>query len=94
MTGLVMLAVLYMLIVRAGEPNMWRWFAGNDRPRRLPAEQQSRSRRLRRLPEATGPTDEDPDQAEEAREEFQALTDGTLKLGPEEMCLMTVWWNG
>ena len=37
------------------------------------------------LPKATGPTDQDTDEAETAREEFQAITDGTLTLGPEEM---------
>ncbi len=31
------------------------------------------------------PTDLDPDEAETAKEEFQAISDGTLKLGGEEM---------
>jgi hypothetical protein len=31
------------------------------------------------------PTDLDPDEAETAREEFQAVSDGALTLGPEEM---------
>ncbi len=55
--------------------------------RRLPCSKRGR-RRTRpapSLPAATGPTDEDPDQAETAREEFQAVTDGSLTLGPEEM---------
>jgi hypothetical protein len=34
---------------------------------------------------ATGPTDEDPEEAEALKEEIQALTDGSLQMGPEEM---------
>jgi hypothetical protein len=89
MTGILMLAVLYMLIARARDVNTWRWLA-NDGGVGAPS-----SSHLTPLPKgegtksapprATGPTDEDPDQAETAREEFQAITDGTLKLGPEEM---------
>ena len=37
------------------------------------------------LPKPTGPTDEDPDQAEEVQTEYQAITDGTRTVGPEEM---------
>ena len=66
----------------AGNPDNWRWLvqkppaAAGGRAASAPAPP---------LPKATGPTDEDPDQAETAQEEFQALTDGTTKLGPEEM---------
>ena len=104
-----MLAVLFMLIVRAGDPNMWRWLVsdgGKHRPAspRCPPDNQpnnvqetrkgeqsgrKRPKRANRLaaplPPATGPTDEDPDQAEAAREEFQVLTNGRLTLGREEM---------
>ena len=76
MTGILMLAVLYMLIA-ARDPDAWRWFA-----RQPVAVSQDPAKPP---PPATGPTDEDPDQAETAREEFQAITDGSLKLGPEEM---------
>ena len=34
---------------------------------------------------ATDPTDEDPEEAEALKEEIQALTDGSLQMGPEEM---------
>ena len=37
------------------------------------------------MPKATGPTDEDPDQAETAREEFQAAHRRHTKLAAEEM---------
>ena len=37
------------------------------------------------LPEPTGPTDEDPDEAESAKEELRGLSDGTLTPGSEEM---------
>jgi len=81
LTGVVMLAVVYMLIVRTGDPDTWRWLAkGGGAP---PAKQVQPP--ASPMPKAAGPTDEDPDQAEAAREEFQVLTDGSLKLGPEEM---------
>lgn len=77
MTGIVMLGVLYMLYTWAREPNTWRWLA----PKPPVVSQEP----PQILPPATGPTDEDPEQADEARNEFQAITDGTLNLGPEEM---------
>ena len=80
-----MLAVLYMLIVWARDADTWRWLGQRSpasRPRGRPAGQAAGATAARHLPPATGPTDEDPDQAETAREEFQALTDGTLDLGP------------
>lgn len=96
---LVMLAVLYMLITRARDPNVWRWLAndsgtveeaddaaaapaakpgpevpGKPAPEKAPAE-----------PAATGPTDEDPEEQTAIQEEFQAITDKTLQINPEEM---------
>jgi hypothetical protein len=79
MGGIVMLAVLYMLIVRTGEADMWRWLA----PETVAVSQEQP--KTKTLPPATGPTDETPEQAEEARNEFQALSDGGVTLGPEEM---------
>jgi hypothetical protein len=86
-TGLVMLAVIYQLIMWARNGDTWRWWVG-DRQQPAVAARQARTPKPPpplKLPPATGPTDEDPDQAETAKEEFQALTDGTLTLGPEEM---------
>ena len=112
MTGIVMLAVIFMLIVRSRDPDTWRWLASDaDKPpsarrscrraqRTIRQDPQQRrpdpappqrgpgtaSRTARPPPQAaTGPTDEDPDQAEAANEEFQAITDGTLELQREEM---------
>ncbi len=78
--GIGMLVLVSLLIVRMGEPNMWRWLAGDDG---RPPEKQSAPPQP--IPEATGPTHEDPDQAETVREEFQAMTDGSLKPRREEM---------
>ncbi len=80
--GLAMLAVLYLLIVRAGDADVWRWLTGEDAAPALSHIAQSASNAP---DEATDPIDADPDQAEAAREEFLAVTDGTLKLQPEEM---------
>jgi hypothetical protein len=96
LTGVVMLAVLWMLFVRARDPDTWRWLAAGDhkQPAGAPATPADDNRQKNKqaidaaaadpMPEPTGPTDEDPDQAAAARDEFQVLTDGTLKLAPEE----------
>ena len=84
--GIFMLVLICMLMMRFRDPDMWRWLARNEEQ---PADRRKPRRRRRRrpppLPAATGPTDEDPDQADEAREEFQVVTDGTLQIQPEEM---------
>jgi len=87
MSGLVMLAVLYLLFVRFRDADTWRWLAkASGTPvETATAPPSQKQKPAPPLPAAAGPTDEDPDQAETAREEFQALTDGTLALGREEM---------
>ena len=87
MTGIIMLAVIYMLIVRLGDPSAWRWLARDgDKPTEsTPIVAPKSPQSAPPLPATTGPTDEDPDEAETAREEFQAITDGTLTLQREEM---------
>jgi hypothetical protein len=75
-TGIVMLAVLAMLYSRMRDPDTWRWLTPN--PTVVPQQP------VQSPPAATGPTDEDPDQAKAASEEFQAVTDGTRQLQPEE----------
>ena len=80
-SGLGMLVIVALLIARMGEPGTWRWLAGDNGP--PPAKRPTAPPAP--IPPATGPTDEDPDQAEMAREEFQALTDGSLELRREEM---------
>ena len=89
LSGIGMLVIVSLLIVRTGEPDMWRWLVGGDGQ---PAEKQSAQPPP--IPKATGPTHEDPDQAGMAREEFQAITDGTLKLHKIEMvpyCRLVHW---
>jgi hypothetical protein len=87
MSGIVMLAVVYLLFVRFRDADTWRWLAkaGGTPAETAKAPPSQTQKPAAPLPAATGPTDEDPDQAETAHEEFQALTDGTLALGPEEM---------
>lgn len=80
-TGILMLVVLFMLMSRLREPGTFHWLADFDRK---PAEPQT-SASAKPLPPATGPTDEDPDQAETAKSDFQAMIDGGLNLAPEEM---------
>jgi hypothetical protein len=72
--GIVTLVVLYLLIAQLREQG------AADRPitNQPPAASAP-------LPQPTGPTDEDSEEADSARDEFQALTDGTLGLGAEEM---------
>jgi hypothetical protein len=85
-TGLVMLAVIYQLIVWARSSDTWQWWVKEgDKPVAAKQVRPPAHKPPVKLPPATGPTDEDPDQAETAREEFQAVTDGSLTLGPEEM---------
>lgn len=88
MSAILMLAILYMLYGWMSSAHTWRWMARDDSkaspaveangpptPPPTPAE----------LPAATGPTDEDPEQAEEASQEFQVIADGSLSLQREEM---------
>ncbi len=92
---LLLLAVLYMLIVRARDPNTWRWFAAESGPDALadtPAEPDSQPEAAAKTGEqpdpglaATGPTDEDPEEQAAIRDEFQAITDKTLQIQEEEM---------
>jgi hypothetical protein len=85
MTGILMLGIICMLMVRFRDPGMWRWVAPNGETKQTSTSEESKKPETPPLPEATGPTDEDPDQADEAKEEFQVLADGTLQLQREEM---------
>jgi hypothetical protein len=80
LTGIVMLAVLFLFI--SNQHN-----AGRASVATKPSavSQESSQKTPKPLPPATGPTDEDPKEASAARYEYQALTDGTMTLGPEEM---------
>jgi hypothetical protein len=86
MTGIVMLAVLYMLYSWARQASTWGWLvADGNKAARTGQAAGPRPKKPAPVEPASGPTDEDPDQAEMAGEEFQAITDGSLTLGPEEM---------
>ncbi|NLF06491.1 MAG: hypothetical protein GX594_00710, partial [Pirellulaceae bacterium] len=80
-SGIGMLALISLLIVRMGDPSMWRWLAGEDGR----AAENEAALNPPPLPDATGPTHEDPDQAVAAEEEYQAISDGTTTLQKVEM---------
>lgn len=92
---LLLLAVLYMLIVRARDPNTWRWFAAESGPDAVAdtaAEPGSPPEAAPKTAEppgpelvANGPTDEDPEEQAAIHDEFQAITDKTLQIQEEEM---------
>lgn len=81
LSGIGMLALIGLLIVKTGDPSMWRWFAdengraAENEPAHTPPP----------ILDATGPTHEDAEQQTAVREEFQAITDGTTNLQKVEM---------
>jgi hypothetical protein len=84
-SGVLMLVVLFMMMVRLREPGALSWLGELNQGDASQMSGQDARDPKAVVPEATGDTDEDPDQAEMARDEFQAMTDGTTGLGPEEM---------
>ena len=85
-SSLILLGVLYLLYGYLRDVNTWHWLDDASEPRAATAaDAESQPPKNAPLPPAAGPTDEDPAQAEEAAQEFQAVTDGALTLGPEEM---------
>jgi hypothetical protein len=98
-TMIVMLVVLFMLIRRSQDANTWTWLAADtsasSQDSQPPAENKSEDKHKSR-PAGTeksvdkttapgGPTDEDPEEKEAAAEQFQAISDGTAHIQPEEM---------
>ncbi len=79
-----MLVVLGMSIVRLSDPNTWRSLAA-DKDQTPIRKTDDGAGNGGVAPKPTGPTDADPEQADAVREEFQAVTDGTTRLGVEEM---------
>ncbi len=79
--GITTLVVLFLLISHLREQGAAGRLAAAQRPSDEPASAAT----IAKLPKPIGPTDEDEEEAEAADEEFQALSDGTLTLGPEEM---------
>ena len=94
---IAMLAVIGMMIFRARDEDMWRWFTGEeggaapaaDAPRDVAAAAGPAGKAPPAAPDPAdaiiaGPTDRDKEEAEAAREEFQAIEDKT-PLKREEM---------
>jgi hypothetical protein len=79
--GITTLVVLFLLISRLREEGA----ASRLAAARPSADESPSPATLAKLPQPTGPTDEDEEEADAADEEFHALSDGTLTLGPEEM---------
>lgn len=73
--GIMTLVVLFVLMSRLRD----------EAAARPTPEEPASAATIAKLPKPTGPTDEDEEEAEAAKEEFPALSDGTLNLGPEEM---------
>ena len=87
--GLLKLLVVGMLIMSFREMALR---SSSGEPRSTPAQppatapgDQSGSAPAPKVPAASGPTEEDSEEVEAIQEEFQAVTDGTLQMGPEEM---------
>lgn len=85
MGGILMLFILYMLYGWMRDVNTWRCLAKDEETVAANPSGTEPSEPPTPLPEATGPTDEDQDQVEEATNEFQVLVDGGLSLQREEM---------
>jgi hypothetical protein len=90
LTMIAMLGVLIMLIYRASDPATWKWFVQNRGPEEAPAGAEkgaaaASTKAAERAPTAPRPPDENPEQRAAAAEEFQAVTDGTPGIQPEEM---------
>ena len=77
--GVTTLVVLFLLISRLREDG-----AAAQRIAQ-PAEEPQSPATIAKLPQPTGPTDEDEEEAQAAKEEFQALSDGTRGMNTEEM---------
>ncbi len=86
LTMVVMLGVLALLIGRASNPSTWTWLAPDVKGERAVAPDLAATHENIAAPEpaANGPTDEDAEERESAREEFQAVGD-KVPLGKEEM---------
>lgn len=80
-----MLIVLGVLIVRTRDPQMWQWLVAQPAPQPVPAAPPAVAAEARPVEPVEGPTDLDPEEHEAAEEVFQAVSDGTLEIQPEEM---------
>lgn len=89
----VLLGVVGLLMVRARDPATWQWLVrqepsaapSNPPPATAKAKPSNAAQSPPGGPVTPGPTDEDQEQRADAAEEFQAVTDGTIGIQPEEM---------
>lgn len=86
---IIFLVVIGMMMSRARDPNTWGWLTGegpqrDGAERRPPIAAPTSSKTEFSRPMSSGPTDRDSDEAEAAREEFQAVSDGK-SMSKEEM---------
>ncbi|HEY4759893.1 MAG TPA: hypothetical protein VIH42_04870 [Thermoguttaceae bacterium] len=99
MTMIFMLAVLFMLIHRSGEPNTWTWLADNKPASQIQNSPESSVEKEQEpsekptdandpkvsTPAPGGPTDQEPEEVDAIKEEFQAVSDGSISIQREEM---------
>jgi len=91
MTMLLMLCVLGMLIAHARDPGTWRWVSGDAAAADQGEPAQSEGKQKPKAPEPApeqvfdGPTDEDPYEVEAIEGEFEAVSDGDLRIAIEDM---------
>jgi hypothetical protein len=90
LTLVVMLGVLFLLIDRARDPSTWRWLT-RDADRASVDTALPEGARSVAAPDtpSNGPTDEDPEERDAAREEFEAVTDK----GPLAKEEMPAYWR-
>jgi hypothetical protein len=92
-TMALMLSLVGVLMVRARDPAMWRWIAPDDSNRLESAKDFDQSssnataiaKAAPEHAEADALADEDDEERAAALEEFQAVSDGSISIQPEEM---------
>src|SRR5262245_16570035 len=82
---ITMLVIICLLISRAADPKNWIWLTGDAGGQQRPAAAPALTQQVASVEVVPGPTDTDPEEREAASEQIQAITDGTLALGREEM---------
>jgi len=89
LTMVVLLGVVGLLMANARHPACWQWLV-EKQPAAQPVEPPRPAAAKTAAvppggPVTPGPSDEDPEQRVDSAEEFQAVTDGTIGIQPEEM---------
>jgi hypothetical protein len=87
LTMVGMMGVLLLIIARSRDPNTWSWLAGDaesSHPVAMPASHTDRETPQKSAEMIFG-TDLDFEESDAIKEEFQAVSDGTENILPEEM---------